>query len=417
VSELLRLPGLRTLASARFRMLVAAVLWSIGVALLGAYLMRSAGAAESQVAIDFADYHAAALAPASGQSLYAPALLAGPVPAQGLGAYRYPPILAELLAPLSGVPMGHAAALWFVAQAGACFLAVWLAGGAGGARPSGERLLWTGVAATYFLPVFDTLWKGNVSGFLALGVALVLAAVPRAGSLRPGRSLLAGQALALVALVKLTPMGLAVPVMGGALRGTPGSRGLMAGGLIAGCVALVPSLLLAPAAWSEYARVLPNLLTGSADYATNLAPAGMLATRVPQADPIVPLVRGACLAVGLCLIALGWFLARRQDGWQSAIIAALAGSLLLPAATWYHYLAVLLPVAALAWPSASTGRRLYLFAGAVLIYAGFGWWLPLALPGAVLLIGTAMAATWPARASLGVSPTLPARDHSPAAAT
>jgi hypothetical protein len=79
-------------------------------------------------------------------------------------------------------------------------------------------------------------------------------------------------------------------------------------------------------------------------------------------------------------------LARRPERWGAAITAAVAGSLLLPAATWYHYLAVLLPLAAFAWPTARVAQRAAMLAGAGLVYAGFGWFLPLALPGAATLL-------------------------------
>ena len=54
-------------------------------------------------------------------------------------------------------------------------VALWIGTGIGGARRTLERALWCGVAAAYFLPVFDTLWKGNVSGLVALtSVAVAL---------------------------------------------------------------------------------------------------------------------------------------------------------------------------------------------------------------------------------------------------
>ena len=64
--------------------------------------------------------------------------------------------------------------------------------------------------------------------------------------------------------------------------------------------------------------------------------------------------------------------------------------LLLPAATWYHYLAALLPVAALAWPAAGTRARLSLLAAAALITVGVAA-LPLATVGAVALVGVVLA--------------------------
>ena len=108
--------------------------------------------------------------------------------------------------PLAGLPVGAAAAIWLLLQAAAVLAAMWIAMRAGGARRSLETLLWCGVAATWFMPVFDTLWKGNVTGFLALQVALALRR--RRGS--------AASAIATATLLKLVPV-----VSGRGLAGGP----------------------------------------------------------------------------------------------------------------------------------------------------------------------------------------------------
>jgi hypothetical protein len=115
------------------------------------------------------------------------------------------------------------------------------------------------------------------------------------------------------------------------------------------------------------------------------------------------------VAAGLGLLGLSVGLARRPEHWGAAITAAVAGSLLLPAATWYHYLAVLLPLAAFAWPTASVAQRAAMVAGAALVYAGFGWFLPLALPGAAILVIVVLIALRPATAQP------PVTDHGSAA--
>jgi hypothetical protein len=387
------LPGLRTLASERFRELVAAVLWLIGVLLLALYLMRATGAGASQAAIDFAAYHSAAGAMAAGGTPYAPEILQGPVPAQGLGVYRYPPFLAQVLMPLAPLPLFDAALVWAVLQAIAVFAATWLALRAGGARPTRERFLWSAVATTYFLPVFDSLWKGNVGGFLALTVALALAAPGRPGSarevtppeLRP-LATLSGIAIAVAMFVKLTPGALLVPAAAAALNGFRHGRGTLAAGAISATLLSASSLVLAPQAWRDYVIALPNLAAGPADYVTNLAPASLAAVYLPAVAWLAPVLRLAAVTGGLGLLVLSAGLARAPERWAAAITAAVAGSLLLPAATWYHYLAVLLPLAAFAWPGAALAQRAAMLAGAGLVYAGFGWFLPLALPGAAILL-------------------------------
>jgi hypothetical protein len=389
------LPGLRTLASERFRELIAAVLWLLGVLLLALYVVRSGMSGGSQAAIDFADYHAAAGAIAAGSSPYAPAMLGGPVPAQGLGAYRYPPPLAQLLVPLAALPLLQAALLWASLQIVALFSATWLALTAGGARATRERFLWSGVATTYFLPGFDSVWKGNVSGFLALAVAVALAA---GSAPRP-----AGIVASLATLVKLTPGALLLPAASAALGGARQARTMLLAAAAAAVVVLLPSVALAPDAWRDYATVLPNLLAGPADYPTNLAPGSLAAVYLPAATWLASAVRLLAVAGGLGLLGLSVGLARRPERWGAAIAAAVAGSLLLPAATWYHYLAVLLPLAAFAWPTAGVAQRAAMLAGAGLVYAGFGWFLPLALPGAAILVIVVLLALRPSPAPSAVT--------------
>ena len=380
---LLALPGLRTLLDARFRMVVATVLLAIGTSLLGLALVRSATGVDGQTAIDFAAYHGAAQAMADGRSPYQAEMLEGPVPAQGRDAYRYPPTFAQLLMPLALLPLPLAAAAWFIAQAAAVLAAVWLAGSAGGARPSLERANWTGVAAVWFLPVFDSLWKGNVSGWLALATTLMLVG---------GAS--AGVATALLTLIKLTPAALLVPAVAGR-TGVP-RRGRLLIGAIATAVGVgAVSVLLAPAAWMDFARALPNLTAGSADYLTNLAPATVISMRVAVPAELVTLGHLATLGLAAALIAASIVLARRQGGWPAAVTSATAGSLLVPSAVWYHYLCVLLPLAAFAWPRATTMGRIGLVAGSALVFAGFGWWLPLALAGATVLVIATLVTLWP----------------------
>jgi hypothetical protein len=397
-SGLLSLPGVRTFLDRRFRMIVGAVLLAIGVGLLGLALARSVRIGDGQTAIDFAAYHAAAAAVADGRSPYQPEMLAGPVPAQGRGAYRYPPPLAQLLVPLAGLPMPVAAGVWLVGQLIAVAVAVWFAGSLGGAPPSRERLIWTGVAATYFLPVFDSLWKGNVSGWLALATALALA-----GGLR------AGPQIAAATLVKLTPGAILVPALLGSA--VPDRRRL----LLAAAATLIAvagaSIVISPGAWLDYLRVLPNLALGWADYPTNLAPAALVSTRLPGPVDFAPLVRLAALSTAVVLLVGSVVLARREGGWPAAVVAATAAGLLIPAALWYHYLCPLLPLGAYAWPRAGAAARSGLVLGGVLIFVGFGWWLPAALVGATLLVAANLIVLWPAARPVSSATLQPTRGY------
>jgi len=369
------LPGVRTFRSRRFRTMLAAVLWLIGATILSLLLLHQANDPAGQYAIDFGDYHVAAQRLAQGASPYAPEMLRGPVDAQGVDRYRYPPPLAQALEPLAGMDVRSAAAVWLLLQAVAVLAAVWMAARAGGARRSLETLLWCGAAATWFMPIFDTLWKGNVSGFLALAVAVAVSG-GAAG----------GVALALATLLKLAPI-VYLPGLAGGPR-----RPLLAAGFTALAVVGV-SVVLAPSAWSDYAVVLPNLLAGRADEVSNLAPSAV-AGRLGLPEAFVSFVRLAALAAVVGCCGAAFLVAHRPRGVAASVALGTAAMLLLPAALWYHYLVVLLPLAACAWPG-STGRlRGALLAGALLVVAGIAW-LPAALLGGAVMLSATLLALWP----------------------
>jgi hypothetical protein len=368
-------PGLRAFRSAAFRTALALMLLIIGVSLIGMLLLRQAGDADGQFGIDFGAYYLAAERVVHGEALYPPAFLDGPISAQGVDQYLYPPVVAQVLAPVTALSRGTAEMLWLLLQAAAVFAALWVGTGIGGARANLERALWCGVAATYFLPVFDTLWKGNVSGFLALSsVAVALGGAA------------AGVGAAAGALVKAVP-GTLLPA---ALVADHRSR--WATVLTLG-IAMVVSFLLAPTAWLDYPSVVMNMLGGSADYATNISPAGVV-DRLGLADPVAGLARALSLllAVG-CLGGSAW-MARSRDGLPSAALLGVVALLLLPGSLWYHYLVILLPFAAIAWPRASRSARLILFIAAALITFSLVW-LPLALFSAILLASTTLVVIWP----------------------
>lgn len=376
-STLATLPGFRTLRSPRFRTVLAGTLLIVAVVILGLTLARQAADPNGQFGIDFGDYRAASQRLASGQSPYAPEMLQGPVGAQGVDRYRYPPPFAQALLLLLVLPAGTAAVAWLVVQLVAAYGAVWLATGMAGARRSVERALWCGVAVACFLPVFDTLWKGNVSAVLALQAVLIAAG-----------GALGGASLATAALLKVSPAVLTPLAFAGDRRCLIASLG--AASLIGGT-----SFLLAPAAWADYVRVLPNLLAGDSAQASNLSPWAMLLTLGIPAG-IATLVRGASLLTAVGFGLGGLLVARGQGGWQAAVALGTIAMLLLPSQLWYHYLLVLLPLAALSWGRASTRLRVALLAAAAAVSLGIAW-LPLATLGGAALAGLSLCALWPNR--------------------
>jgi hypothetical protein len=219
----------------------------------------------------------------------------------------------------------------------------------------------------FFLPVFDTLWKGNVSGLVALAAALVAA-----GS--------GGAAAMGTTLLKISPAPLVAVLHRSARRSA----------LAVACVGAV-FVALAPAAWRDFATVLWNVTRGSADFPTNLAPHVQLAVGVPALGAASGAIHflELALAVGLGVAAIGL---RARGAAHSATVAACGAMLLTPGSLWLHYFVVLLPLAAIAWRNARAGERMALVGGAALIWAGLVA-LPLATLGGAVMWAASFRAT------------------------
>ena len=155
-------------------------------------------------------------------------------------------------------------------------------------------------------------------------------------------------------------------------------------GWLALCVGVVAlSILLSPGAWRDYLTVLPNMLAGSADEATNVAPWSMVA-RSGAPDWLASIVRLGSIAVALGALACSVSVIRRPGGLPLAATLCSIAMLLLPAALWYHYLVVLLPLAILAWPRAVGPPRAGIVVAGLCVSGGVAW-LPLATIGWVVM--------------------------------
>jgi hypothetical protein len=365
---------------------------------LGSAMITAAAANHVKLGGDFSDYWLAAGRMSGGHSPYAPEMLSGPIPAQGPDRFRYPPVFAQLLIPLSWLPEQIAAGVWFGVQSVTLALALYIAARAGGVRSRWDRAIAVGLAFSLYLPIYDGLMKGNVEGPMTLLLALALVASERG----------AGIALACATLIKVVP-GAALPAL--AARG----RRALAGFVAACAVLVIPSALLAPGAWRDYAVVLPNMLAGSVAYQNNLAPAGALASDpglAPYAGLAVP---AHLLFVGaaVLLVVLSIWLARRPSGWPAALLAATVGSILAPGAIWYHYTVVLLPFVFYGWGRTSIRVRLGLLAGLTCFV--FATMSPLvSILAFATFTGFGLAALWPPARS---SPATSASRSSPPLAT
>jgi hypothetical protein len=222
-----------------------------------------------------------------------------------------------------------------------------------------------------FMPVFDSLWKGNVSDIVAFLGVLAAAGLAAGG--------IAATSATFLKVVPLTLVPAALIGLGRERRSTLRTIAITSGFALA---VFVVSFVLSPQAWRDYAVVLPNLLAGNAPVATNLAP-WAVAAQLGLPDPIPSLVRVASVVVALaCLIASMWPSRADRD---ARLLSATAAMLLLPAALWFHYLAAVLPFAALGWARATPRNRLVIIASAAAVTVGVAW-LPLATTGAVVVV-------------------------------
>ncbi len=356
--------GLRTLSSHRFRIVLAMAILAAAATVLGAVLLARSASPVGQFGIDATDYLTAASRIARGASPYASDMLVGPVDSQGVDRYRYPPPLAQVLSLMVTVPTQAALWAWF-ALGLAAIVAALLVALRTAAIDGAEPRIWVLAAATLFLPVFDCLWKGNVSTMLALLVALAVAG-----------GATSGVAIVLATLLKVVPVVLAPAwfVVGG-----PSRRAMVVTALAVVSV----SVLASPGAWLEYLVVLPNMLAGTAHEATNVAPWSMVATSGAP-EWLGQMVRIG--SVGISVLAVGGSIVvvRRPGGLALAGVLCSIAMLLLPAALWYHYLVVLLPLAIVAWPRASGAARAMLVLAGAGVSAGVAW-LPLATFGWVAM--------------------------------
>jgi hypothetical protein len=291
------------------------------------------GDAQTNFGIDHQAYRNGAIRLLATGSPYDPAVYAGPIDNRienvPIG-YLYPPLLAQLFIPIAGLSPRLVAILWSLPQA----IAILVLMPRVYQRFAGGRTL-TATLAVYLLtalsfPLHVALWGGNMSGWITIGVALLL--------LLPAAT--AGTVAALLAVAKMTPAVLVVPTL---LVSPQARRATIVGaGVIVGA-----SVLLSPAAWVEWVRVLPNVLRfGPPDEHLNLAPVGVLSTfgLAPVGTVLGYAIAGVAMLTCIVLAVRGHA--------PAAVAAAVTAFLLAPAALWDHYLAVTLPLLIAAWPLA-----------------------------------------------------------------
>lgn len=323
---------------------------AIGAAALGLVLalavvrLWSFTGAGSFLGGDLVAYLAAANRLQHTGSPYHPLLLAGPIENVVSNipiAYYYPPPLAQLFTPLAHLSSLDLAFPWILTQVVLLALVLPLVWFSSSLDRTNGWPIWVALLGVSSFPLQFALYGGNVSGWMTIAVAVILA--KRGG----------GAAIAASTLIKLTPGPLfAAGLVDARLR----RRILAATGFMG-----VGSVLASPQAWLDWIRILPNLarLTPYTGY-PNLSLTSLLG---PAGFAQLGTALGYCLAVVFGAAAL--LAAARSGLGVGAVALALTSMLFLSTTIWDHYLAVFVPVYIAAWANAGTATRVTIAAAVV----------------------------------------------------
>jgi Glycosyltransferase family 87 len=342
-----------TTATAARRSLNPAVIWSM-VAVVSWVAIASLGltmfnATPRIAAFDLALLVEAGRDVAAGLSPYDPALLRGLAPDAVDLFYSYPPIVAQVLSPVSGMPLGAIAVGWSVVAIVLFVVAVLRISelvAPGVPRPA---VVAASVAvAAITLPLLVAILFGNLDAVFpaVYGFALVAAL-----STRRRDGITGGIAIALGALTKIYPAGLGLwfLVRAARVRDRAERRALLvpvvtAAAAAVGVVAL-SAVVFGPASWLDYSTVASTAARAEIVDGRNAAPAAQLALWIGADSGTARVLHLPVVALAvLAIVIAAW---RVGDPVLSLAIAATASLFLLPI-SWIHYPAALLPFGAAA---------------------------------------------------------------------
>jgi alpha-1,2-mannosyltransferase len=332
-------------------LVVGVLAWS-GLAWIGARLAQSQAVG---VGFDLRLLLDAGRKAAAGQPLYDQGMVSGQaVEAQSL-FYSYPPFVAQLLAPIAGIPHPVVLVAWAaISTAALAWVAVRIARRftAGDANPNATATATTlAVAlpvvalAPFVLPYGIGLLFGNLNTIFPFLYGLLLLAA--AGGSRNER-VAGGVALGIAAATKLHPASLGLWFLVRGLRERrdgerPRSWEVVAvAAATVGALAGFSLLVGGTGPWSDYLAVVRAGTGADLVDPRNMGPAGQLGLFLALDAAIV---RAIHLVIAVAAVAMtAWAAWRRPDPLESLAWAAVASLVTLPV-TWYHYPAALIPFA------------------------------------------------------------------------
>jgi len=378
-------------ADDRFGLLLAAIVGGIGwlgIVWIGLQLLSLSpprAGDDLRLLLDAADRASA------GQPLYAAVPSGATLQASSL-FYSYPPIVAQALVPLAGVPFVAVLMGWGIA-ATAGFLAVTQSLNDAG----GHLVRQVGAGLPYVFPFAVTLLFGNANAWFPLVFGLGILTLLR-GDRRTAA--IAGAGLAMAAVVKLHPASVGLWWLIRCVRNgcREPARTVFFSALLAGAAVLLVSLLIGGTGpWIDYVAFLRSGAQ-TADLASpvNVGPASQLALLLGGNDATARILQAAVTVAALAITAIA--AVRASDPVEGLAWAVTASLVILPV-TWFHYPTALVPfaVAALARRHGATrpGRVSTLVLGA-LAAAAFAIIAPVAVWLAVVLVLASVRVSRPA---------------------
>jgi hypothetical protein len=336
--------GLSTLAQAHW------MRWLLVVAIVALYAGWIGYVVGRDKPLDFYVYYMAAYGFAKGEDIYSATRANGPALWDHLAQvlhitnytypYRYPPLTALIVWPLTFFPPQWASLIWLIASSGSFIASAWLLGRSSDSKWSVTLAL---AILLFFVPPLTTLNAGQVNGFLLLALAIALYGFAQRSSMWMGAGVAIGALLKLVPFVHL------------AYLGWRRQWQAMLKGLIV--AALLFCLAIPLIGWQGVQSYASNFLSlgeagglfpsGSSQSMTSffdrlLSPSGPDGHSTGNPQLALQLGTSASLVLGLATIALCWPIGNLPCLFALEFALVTVAANLITPFVWYHQLATLL---------------------------------------------------------------------------
>jgi hypothetical protein len=306
---------------------------------------------------DFAQFWQAAVQLSTGHNPYQSFLDSCPGTHWCQGGYIFPPLLAEVLQPLSHLSLVAAARVWMVLSYALLALAIALTWRTlrGLITPVAAAIVLA--AALFFLPLYDSLYFLQVGVLLLLLLALVIAATMHDS---PAGDLTAGAWLGLATVLRVSPAFLLPSQLRAVRTGRLRVHALGAVAAVAGAGILVVALQLLTPYTSTYLSVVLPRISGGTGIEDNVSLPGAVlraAELLGRPEPSVFLV---VLALSALFVGSAWLLWQRAllhpgsnpgIAYATGLAGLLAAMPIVSSITWPHHLVTELLALALLAPA------------------------------------------------------------------